>query len=403
MQNLLLADLVVDLPRRASATARLQRARARRRGPVATGGRPSAPRGRGRPDPGRAGPALRGAAASPAGRHPGASGRHDSTTLPDPYDGLINGMAGEPAGARLHGHQPACRGPALGRADAGRTGGRHLRRRGPVRIARADHAGGSGAAHHAAGGRDARAAPDAGQSRADGTPADNHEILGQSEPIARLLHEIDVVADSELPILLLGETGVGRNCSRTACTGCRAAAQAAGARELRRPARVAGRERAVRPRQGRVSRWPTGPAASAANGGTLFLDEVGELPLLVQAKLAARAAERRDPAPGRRPSPRADVRIVAATNRSLKDLVRDGDFRADLYHRLSVYPIAIPPLRERGNAAAGRPLPGTEPRPAGPAQPAAGAGRRGRPCAATAGRATCASWSMSSAVPPSRR
>lgn len=49
-----------------------------------------------------------------------------------------------------------------------------------------------------------------GQSRADGAPADNHEILGQSEPIARLLHEIDVVADSELPILLLGETGVGK-------------------------------------------------------------------------------------------------------------------------------------------------------------------------------------------------
>ena len=178
-------------------------------------------RGRGRPDPGRAGPALRGAAASPAGRHPGASGRHllpsrQHPARPVRWPDQRHGRRA-PAGARLHGHQPACRGPALGRADAGRTGGRHLRRRGPVRIARADHAGGSGAAHHAAGGRDARAAPDAGPVRADGTPADNHEILGQSEPIARLLHEIDVVADSELPILLLGETGVGRNCSRTAC------------------------------------------------------------------------------------------------------------------------------------------------------------------------------------------
>ena len=224
MQNLLLADLVVDLPPPCvcnGSSPACARTSLRRRGPVATGGRPSAP------------VAVDGLTQDALGRrfavqqHPrlaailarrGVTCFHHDSTLPDPYDGLINGMAGEPAGARLHGHQPACRGPALGRADAGRAGGRHLRRRGPVRIARADHAGGSGAAHHAAGGRDARAAPDAGQSRADGAPADNHEILGQSEPIARLLHEIDVVSDSELPILLLGETGVGRNCSRTACT-----------------------------------------------------------------------------------------------------------------------------------------------------------------------------------------
>ena len=93
---------------------------------------------------------------------------------------------------------------------------------------------------------------------------------------------------------------------------------------------------------------------------------------------------------------------MAATNRSLKDLVRDGDFRADLYHRLSVYPIAIPPLRGAAMLLlAGRYL----------EQNRARLGLRSlrlaldaeRPCAATAGRATCASWSMSSAAPPSRR
>ena len=61
-------------------------------------------------------------------------------------------------------------------------------------------------------------------SPADGAPADNHEILGQSEPIARLLHEIDVVSDSELPILLLGETGVGKELFAHRVPGCRDAA-----------------------------------------------------------------------------------------------------------------------------------------------------------------------------------
>ena len=83
----------------------------------------------------------------------------------------------------------------------------------------------------------------------------------------------------------------------------------------------------------------------AANGGTLFLDEVGELPLLVQAKLLRALQNGEIQRLGDDRPRRVDVRIVAATNRSLKDLVRDGDFRADLYHRLSVYPIAIPPLR----------------------------------------------------------
>ncbi|MND62996.1 Nitric oxide reductase transcription regulator NorR2 [compost metagenome] len=87
----------------------------------------------------------------------------------------------------------------------------------------------------------------------------------------------------------------------------------------------------------------------AANGGTLFLDEVGELPLSVQAKLLRTLQNGEIQRLGADKPLHVDVRIIAATNRHLPDSIRDGLFRADLYHRLSVYPLPIPPLRERGN------------------------------------------------------
>jgi anaerobic nitric oxide reductase transcription regulator len=87
----------------------------------------------------------------------------------------------------------------------------------------------------------------------------------------------------------------------------------------------------------------------AANGGTLFLDEVGELPLAVQAKLLRTLQNGEIQRLGADKPLHVNVRIIAATNRHLPDSIRDGLFRADLYHRLSVYPVPIPPLRERGN------------------------------------------------------
>ncbi|HEY9380429.1 MAG TPA: sigma 54-interacting transcriptional regulator, partial [Burkholderiales bacterium] len=87
----------------------------------------------------------------------------------------------------------------------------------------------------------------------------------------------------------------------------------------------------------------------AADGGTLLLDEVGELPLTVQAKLLRTLQNGEIQRLGADAPRRVDVRIIAATNRQLRDGVRDGHFRADLYHRLSVYPVHIPPLRERGS------------------------------------------------------
>ena len=178
------------------------------------------------------------------------------------------------------------------------------------------------------------------------------EIVGHSEAMERLLHELQVVADTELPVLLQGETGVGKEMfahrlhrlSRRAGrpmvhVNCAALPESLAESELFGHARGAF-SGAVSDRAGRFE---------AAEGSTLFLDEVGELPLSIQAKLLRTLQNGEIQRLGADQPRKVDVRVIAATNRNLRERVAEGSFRADLYHRLSVYPIPIPPLRERGS------------------------------------------------------
>ena len=179
---------------------------------------------------------------------------------------------------------------------------------------------------------------------------DDREVIGRSEAISQLLRELDVVAESDLPVLLLGETGVGkelfarrlhrhsrRSKKPMVHVNCAALPESLAESELfghvKGAFSGAGQDRAGR--------------FESAQGGTLFLDEVGELPLSVQAKLLRALQNGEIQRLGTDTPIKTDVRIIAATNRQLKENTLEGSFRADLYHRLSVYPVHIPPLRDR--------------------------------------------------------
>jgi anaerobic nitric oxide reductase transcription regulator len=177
------------------------------------------------------------------------------------------------------------------------------------------------------------------------------ELLGRSPAMQRLQREIATVAASELTVLILGETGVGkelvarrlhaqslRHAQPLVQVNCAALPETLAESELfghRRGAFTG----ATQARAGRFQ---------VADGGTLFLDEVGELSLPVQAKLLRVLQSGEVQRPGSDEVVHVDVRVIAATNRDLAAEVAAGRFRADLYHRLSVYPLRVPPLRERG-------------------------------------------------------
>ncbi|MDT3719597.1 nitric oxide reductase transcriptional regulator NorR [Pseudomonas oryzihabitans] len=177
------------------------------------------------------------------------------------------------------------------------------------------------------------------------------ELIGQSPASQRLRQEIETVAASDLTVLITGETGVGKELVAEAVharsrrqqrplisLNCAALPEALVESELFGHARGAF-SGAVSERRGRFE---------LADGGTLFLDEVGELSLAAQAKLLRVLQSGQLQRLGTDRELIVDVRIVAATNRDLAEAVRAGRFRADLYHRLSVYPLLVPPLRERG-------------------------------------------------------
>jgi formate hydrogenlyase transcriptional activator len=175
-------------------------------------------------------------------------------------------------------------------------------------------------------------------------------IVGQSSGLRQVLRLVEMVAASDATVLLLGETGTGKELIARAIhersrrqkeafltLNCAAIPSSLFESEL------FGHERgaftgAYMQKVGRLE---------LADRGTMFLDEVGDMPLEVQPKLLRTLQERAYERVGSARTKKVDVRMVAATNRDLEEMMAERQFRSDLYYRLNVFPIRVPPLRER--------------------------------------------------------
>lgn len=178
------------------------------------------------------------------------------------------------------------------------------------------------------------------------------EIIGQSPAMLTLKNDIKLVAASEFSVLIQGDTGVGKELvARNIHLHSKRSEQplihlnCASLPENLAESEFFGHAKgaftgAEHTRQGKFQ---------LADGGTLFLDEIGELPLAMQSKLLRVLQSGEIQTLGEDEVKYVDVRVIAATNRNLKDEVNAGRFRADLYHRLSVYPLHVPALAEREN------------------------------------------------------
>jgi formate hydrogenlyase transcriptional activator len=175
-------------------------------------------------------------------------------------------------------------------------------------------------------------------------------IVGQSSALRHVFNLVETVAPSDSTVLLLGETGTGKELIARAIhersrrkdrtlVKLNCAAIPTGLLE----SELFGHERgaftgAIAQKIGRLE---------LADQGTLFLDEVGDIPIEIQPKLLRALQEREFERLGNNRTKQVDVRLVAATNRDLEKMMEDREFRSDLYYRLNVFPIRIPPLRER--------------------------------------------------------
>jgi len=175
-------------------------------------------------------------------------------------------------------------------------------------------------------------------------------IVGQSSALRRVLQLVETVATGDSTVLLLGETGTGKELiaraihyrsqrKNRAFAKLNCAAIPSGLLE----SELFGHERgaftgAITQKTGRIE---------VADQGSLFLDEIGDIPLELQPKLLRVLQEREFERLGSTRTKKVDVRVVAATHRNLEEMILKKEFRSDLYYRLNVFPISIPPLRER--------------------------------------------------------
>ena len=178
------------------------------------------------------------------------------------------------------------------------------------------------------------------------------DIIGQSTPMLHVLNDVQQVARTDATVLVTGETGTGKEVLARAVHGAshrsdqpfvkvNCAAIPASLIE----SEFFGHEQgaftgATKKRTGRFA---------LAHGGTIFLDEIGELPLDLQSKLLRVLQEGEFEPVGSSKTEKVDVRVLAATNRDLEQSIQDGIFREDLFYRLNVFPIHVPPLRDRGD------------------------------------------------------
>jgi PAS domain S-box-containing protein len=176
-------------------------------------------------------------------------------------------------------------------------------------------------------------------------------LLGRSEPLAGLLEAIERVAPTDATVLILGETGTGKelvarelHARSQRCEQPLVKVNCAAIPTALMESEFFGHEKgaftgATQKREGRFA---------LADGGTIFLDEIGELPVDLQGKLLRVLQEGEFEPVGSSRTRKVDVRVLAATNRDLLQEVRQGRFREDLFYRLHVFPIEVPPLRQRG-------------------------------------------------------